>query len=366
MARGQKGEKRDPTRLLREEKMRKRIAKELPKVEADLRRTLDTWEEEYGRPFLVHGERYQDELNASAPAKAPPPRSKTPSALSASTNVKTIKSAPPAQRAATMRGAPPSRSKTPTSTFGRSMQAPSAAPASAISTGSTMRALSPSKIPARAPLKNMPYGDNSPERRQRPMATANEGNSASTLRKMAPPPARPPPPKMKDLFIPPTPTTVPEDSHSIFRSGSIVRQVQPEDVYDDRAPSSMGNHRPGSVLRHNYSQQSSYSSGSSILSGHSYASSFVPEPNPAGSRQISASSSAAGTQISGSENWETYDDASDGEDDYYARMKAAQGKRDKPAGGYAIIGAIAGKKVRVPETERYAGREGSWETEDAF
>lgn len=33
MARGQKGEKRDPGKLLREEKMRKRIAKELPKVE---------------------------------------------------------------------------------------------------------------------------------------------------------------------------------------------------------------------------------------------------------------------------------------------------------------------------------------------
>jgi protein regulator of cytokinesis 1 len=33
MARGQKGEKRDPGKLLREEKMRKRITKELPKVE---------------------------------------------------------------------------------------------------------------------------------------------------------------------------------------------------------------------------------------------------------------------------------------------------------------------------------------------
>jgi protein regulator of cytokinesis 1 len=34
MARGQKGEKRDPGKLLREEKMRKRIAKDLPKIEA--------------------------------------------------------------------------------------------------------------------------------------------------------------------------------------------------------------------------------------------------------------------------------------------------------------------------------------------
>jgi protein regulator of cytokinesis 1 len=34
MARGQKGEKRDPGKLLREEKMRKRITKELPKIES--------------------------------------------------------------------------------------------------------------------------------------------------------------------------------------------------------------------------------------------------------------------------------------------------------------------------------------------
>ncbi|EOD48512.1 Microtubule-associated protein MAP65/ASE1-type [Neofusicoccum parvum] len=53
MGRGQKGERRDPGKLLREEKMRKRIAKELPKVEAELRNVLETYEDEYGRPFLV-------------------------------------------------------------------------------------------------------------------------------------------------------------------------------------------------------------------------------------------------------------------------------------------------------------------------
>lgn len=38
LGRGQKGEKRDPTRLLREEKMRKRIAKDLPKIAVELRK----------------------------------------------------------------------------------------------------------------------------------------------------------------------------------------------------------------------------------------------------------------------------------------------------------------------------------------
>src|ERR1700760_325222 len=80
MLRGQKGEKRDPTRLLREEKMRKRIAKELPKVEAELKKILEAWEDEYGRPFLVHGDRYLDDI-AAAQARAAPPRSKTPSGL---------------------------------------------------------------------------------------------------------------------------------------------------------------------------------------------------------------------------------------------------------------------------------------------
>ncbi len=55
MMRGQKGEKRDPGKLLREEKMRKRISKELPKVTAELRRALEQWEDEYARPFLVRG-----------------------------------------------------------------------------------------------------------------------------------------------------------------------------------------------------------------------------------------------------------------------------------------------------------------------
>ncbi|KAH9849363.1 microtubule associated protein-domain-containing protein [Lenzites betulinus] len=46
---------RDPGRLLREEKMRKRVTKEKPRLEQDLFVSIPAWEAETGRAFLVHG-----------------------------------------------------------------------------------------------------------------------------------------------------------------------------------------------------------------------------------------------------------------------------------------------------------------------
>lgn len=61
--RGAPGQKRDPGRLLREEKMRKRIKILKPKVEEDLMRTIPAWEEESGRPFVVNGARFLDTVD---------------------------------------------------------------------------------------------------------------------------------------------------------------------------------------------------------------------------------------------------------------------------------------------------------------
>ncbi|THG96644.1 hypothetical protein EW026_g5225 [Hermanssonia centrifuga] len=47
---------RDPGRLLREEKMRKRVTKEKPRLEQDLLSSIPAWEAEAGRVFLVHGQ----------------------------------------------------------------------------------------------------------------------------------------------------------------------------------------------------------------------------------------------------------------------------------------------------------------------
>ncbi|KAF8483578.1 microtubule associated protein-domain-containing protein [Russula ochroleuca] len=60
---------RDPGRLLREEKMRKRVQKEKPRLEKDLLTSIPAWEADAGRPFLVHGESIlQILLNAAGAA----------------------------------------------------------------------------------------------------------------------------------------------------------------------------------------------------------------------------------------------------------------------------------------------------------
>lgn len=269
MARGAKGERRDPTRLLREEKMRKRIAKELPKVAAELQDTLARYEDEYGRPFLVHGERYLDEL-AAAEAKAPPPRSKTPNALPPRSKTPSVHSAsvsrtngavPAANGTIRSRGGhPPSASatmrNTPTSAVasaGSLRTNPN--PSYTQSTSSHPR--SPSKIPARAPLSNLYHGANSPERRTHiPQWSGSSSRTPEILApagKMGPP--RIPPPKMRDLETdefssssyrhapPPRPGSVLSSSTMVstnnnrsnasHEDGLYVRPVSPEDVYRD-------------------------------------------------------------------------------------------------------------------------------------
>jgi protein regulator of cytokinesis 1 len=357
MARGQKGEKRDPGKLLREEKMRKRIAKELPKIEAELSKTLENWENEYGRPFLVHGERYLDELYAAA-SKPAPPRSKTPS-VAPQAPKSVPKSAPPS-RGGSVRNAPPtaSRAKTPTAhSFAMSVSRNPLA--SSISQAGASGNKSPSRIPARAPLKTMPHGNNSPERQ--PLQEREE----STIRKMGPP--RAPPPKMKDLFMPPpTPSATPNNPYSYNpdRSASIIRQVQPEDVYDDRAYTA--NHQ---MVRSQYS-------------GHQYPSHAPPSRQISATSSASAASSVSSSAVPRSENWETCSQAEESDEDtqdYYGNARAAYAKkRFTPEGGYASPRGGLGKKLkgnRAPVTMmeseggqlvRVEGSEAGWTDEDGY
>ncbi|KAI5816290.1 microtubule associated protein-domain-containing protein, partial [Pyronema omphalodes] len=58
---------RDPTRLLREEKTRKRLAKELPKIEVELKKALEDYAHTHGEPLTINGEPYLDVLLRVSP-----------------------------------------------------------------------------------------------------------------------------------------------------------------------------------------------------------------------------------------------------------------------------------------------------------
>ncbi|KAF7930436.1 uncharacterized protein EAE98_004836 [Botrytis deweyae] len=385
MMRGQKGEKRDPTRLLREEKMRKRIAKDLPKIAAKLRTVLEEWEEEYGRPFMVHGERYLDELEVSEAKSAPGPRSKTPAGPPPSTMKpppKTVVKAGTLGRSnSAPRPAPPNRSgaKTPTAggTIRRHQSSASVSAASGVK--------SPSRLPNRIPLSSLKL-PNSPERDRRTGSMRPESRQAtSTIRgKMGPPPSRAPPPKMRELFEPPPPSAPPTQTYyhrdeSFNSSTGSVRPVSPDDVFE--APPTKAKERPQSYQDLRASMRSNF--GQSLTYGSA---------PPASSRQLSTTSSSANTG-SGSENWETYGDVSetepeeDSNEDYFAKLRAARANRYTPDDeappfrGSATINSSMMKKKGYPLykgpagqvlsndrlcTRIVSGSEANWTDEDAF
>ena len=376
LGKNNKGEKRDPTRLLREEKMRKRIAKDLPKVEIELKKILEHWEDDYGRPFLVHGVRYLDELVAAA-AKNLPPRSKTPSGPAPTVQKVPLKSAPApssSRAGSVIRAFPPSRSTTatPAGTLRRDPMGNSV---------STTGGRTPSKIPARVPLGDMQHGGNSPERRA---AASEPSYDTRTIRKMGPP-AKAPPPKMRDLFVPPnaTPSSAYDvenmrcESVTLSSTGS-VRQTTPEDVYDGRERIS---YVPISMMQSERNTPQKYRDAQASARYNTRYQQYVPV---ADSRQISTTSTST-TAASGSENWETFDDTSEPEVDlneaHYAKLRGTKtGKRFEPEGGYIPPQGGPGKKLKgvygagisgqtvIEESERrlVAGSESAWTDEDAF
>ena len=376
----QKGEKRDPGKLLREEKMRKRIAKELPKVAAELTKTLQKYEDEYGRPFLVHGESYLDELEVQE-VRAPPPRSKTPNGIPprsktpapgqgskpAATTAKAVQ--PPRPKSA-IGNAPQSRpaTKTPTSLRPTPMTNPAPVGAYPLSKIPT----SPSKLPSRVPLSNLHHGGNSPERR-RPAppaaAQASEHSFAQSVRSMGPP--RAPPPKMRNLLgatdeatpmtmVPYTASdrapSVLSSSHS-EASSKFVRPISPEDVYDDRERMSYVSTSLIDRDRHYQQHQQTHF--------HSSVQQSSARPT---SRQTSNTSSnlTTGTTATGSENWETYSDTSeleperDTKEGYHGKRVGGPYGHMAPPPKMRIHGRI---DERDENTMRVHGSDAAWSTE---
>ncbi|KAM0722147.1 hypothetical protein Q7P37_001588 [Cladosporium fusiforme] len=440
MAKGAKGERRDPGKLLREEKQRKRITKELPKVESDLRKTLEQWEDEYGRPFCVHGQRYLDELDARS-AKTLPPRSKTPNALPPSRDgPKSASRAPPSRsRADTLRGQNPTRSKTPTggmnnnsnippSNFGASVMGNSFLGASTMgastmgssvsrpghsrSNSANPKLASPSKLPppsgSRLPMSNLRDGNNSPERKLRPATSSgfkNEDLNASRMRpatsagfknddfnasRMRPAtasgyktedfgatirssgPLAAPPPKMKSLYGPPTPSPHSPDHFESERSSSVVRHSTLEDPYDESAYRSylsnsvMGPPPRPSNIRATPSHESYLSSTTSAYARPMSRQDYPLAP-PSRAPSNTSSTMTGSVNGSGSENWETYTDASDTEEAdateaYYARKRAQQQQSIR---GAASVPVLVGGGGSIKRTMQSPYPRGVWERRPA-
>lgn len=332
MLRGQKGEKRDPGKLLREEKMRKRVAKELPKVTAEVKKALEQWEEEYDRPFLVYGEPYVDEVELED-AKKPTQRSRTPAGPPPASARSLLKSA----SASTMRpattskvsAAPHTLTRTPTtgSIYNLGNKSQPMFSKSDIQRSNS----SPTRGPvARVPLSKMKDGNNSPERTKRPI-----GGSV-----------RIPPPKMRELRSVASLETPMNPYKSVGLNHSIIRAVDPEDVYDDRTQSAKKG-RPDSNMSH--SRQNSFLDED--YEDHYSSVRGVPGyPRPS-ARHLSSTSTTS-TVVTGSENWETYDDNSEPEEDtsdtYFAKLRALRGKRAEPEQGHRPTSSSAKRTRGVP------------------
>lgn len=147
---------------------------------------------------------------------------------------------------------------------------------------------------------------------------------------------------MRDLAPAPQLETPPDPYRSNTGLGSIVRSVDPEDPYDDGAAERYANsysrhERPGSLK-------------------HLNSTSYPPAPPAAAPRQISAASHTS-TLVSGSENWETYDDYSEPEpepdatDAYYAKVRAARIKRVEPETGHVPYGSQSKRPRGVPPAQ---------------
>ncbi|KAJ3534779.1 hypothetical protein NMY22_g6771 [Coprinellus aureogranulatus] len=127
------GRGRDPGRLLREEKMRKRVQKEKPRLEQDLLVSIPAWEQETGKPFLVHGQMILQVIMEAVSAKEQENakrKTRSASAAGRATTPTASSSSQPSGGYVPGKGKPPSRTGTVT---------PAVRPRSV--TGSTMKSV---------------------------------------------------------------------------------------------------------------------------------------------------------------------------------------------------------------------------------
>ncbi|KAG8880514.1 hypothetical protein FRB98_005042 [Tulasnella sp. 332] len=212
-----RGPRGDPGRLLREEKMRKRVKKEKPKLEQELLQTIPLWEESRNRSFLVNGIRVVDVLMesveaevgkenrkkpASAPSKPIPARATTPGPSS------TI---PPSRK----------RAATPSSIQGPDKR-------QKLNTGSVTRT-SANATPMQSSAGRVPFGSSTVGNRvpstssQRNSEKVRKGTPASHP---GPPPAMAPLPKMNPVIGMGHPSGAVRRSHMVLPPSSASSTAQ--------------------------------------------------------------------------------------------------------------------------------------------
>lgn len=156
-------------------------------------------------------------------------------------------------------------------------------------------------------------------------------------------PLRAPPPKMRELKSVPELETPVNPYKSIGLNSNIVRAVEPQDVYDDRPKTAMGSRSNSNLSQQSTYYDDSYEDRYGTIKASQYAYPQAPPP-----RQISDASTA----VSGSENWETYDDNSEPEPDasdaYYAKLRATRGKRMEPEYGHRPTSSQSKRARGIP------------------
>lgn len=365
---------RDPTRLLREEKMRKRIQRELPKVEQDLKKLLENWERETGRPFTVHGEVYLETLAATMPPPRATSRTAAPakpnnapnntSTVSRTPSTKSLngKSTQPAQPAAHQRtrsvpAAPKNRSQMPDPTqraktpAGNRPKTPTTS--TRPKTPSAYQQAPQSKTPTssfntRPPISSMK--DNAMDRKvisKSGGGTVRKQPSNSNASALMPPPKMAPLKRSTQATV--SRSTPTPSSRSQTDLTKLVHKLSISRSDDEESPRSeyFQQNYEESYGGNNYSNES-FSSSYNSNSQHrgrqqnyasSTSSSSRPSPIESAPSLRIASTGSSGSLTSGytnptSENWETFDEHSDDEEEepdaraaYYGKLRQAQGKR---------------------------------------
>ncbi|KAK6363215.1 hypothetical protein TWF730_000658 [Orbilia blumenaviensis] len=357
---------RDPTRLLREEKTRKKIAKELPKIENDLILALEDWEVAHGEPFIVLGESYlhtimekqrpnskSQQSAASVLRATAAPRAATPKVTSTPKSVPARPNSAAGLRSATRTPvnakAPPSRAATksptpfqrqPPSNSNRSPERKPPIPA---------RSTTPATLGRRSnnPTKTPSSVGGSIRRLPAYMAQQAAQTSAN--------PVRNPPSKMRSLDL-----LSMENEISTPQINSIARNIMAQIPSADMSTVSTLCSPVDSMMARR--EQAFDRMGFIQESKHVKHASSYDDMNRVPSLTSQASTLASVSSGISSENWETFGEDSDCEQDvsshYFNKLRAVRERKNLNSFN------LSPKKVRgiVPGV-RGVARDEEWEDE---